>query len=144
MLAAPLVTSKRTSTPAPTASARTAWRTLVDARPLARTGADAENLEQEALLVELIYRTFVSCANTVAFLYARKRLEETDDPGHQREMQRIAREERENAQSAIPIYARAPWLDLAARTDGVFAPCTAMIAEKVAWIDRFLEGVQPA
>ena len=78
------------------------------------------------------------------FLRARKRLEETCDPAHLEEMRRVAREERENAQRAIPIYERAPWLDLAARTDGVFSPCAAMIAEKVAWLDRFLEHVQPA
>jgi hypothetical protein len=118
---------------------RTAWRTLVEARPLTRTSADEDHLEQETLLVELVYRTFVSCANTVAFLHARKRLEETDHPSHLREMQRIAGEERENARDAIPIYERAPWLDLAARSDGIFAPCTDMIAEKVAWIDRFLD-----
>ena len=70
---------------------------------------------------------------------ARKRLEETGEPAHQDEMRRIAVEERENAQAALPIYARAPWLDLAARTDGVFTPCAEMIAEKVAWIDRFLD-----
>jgi hypothetical protein len=122
------------------ALARNAWRTLVAARPLARTTADADHLEQESLLTELVYRTFVSCANTVAFLHARKRLEETRGRDTLKEMQRIAGEERENALGAIPIYERAPWLDLAARTDGVFSPCRAMIAEKIAWIDGFLEA----
>ena len=55
-------------------------------------------------------------------------------------MKRIATAEWQNAKRAMPIYERSPWLDLAARTDGIFAPCTAMIAEKVAWIERFLEG----
>jgi hypothetical protein len=121
------------------AHALTAWRTLVDTRPLTRTSSDADNLEQETLLAELVYRTFVSCANTTGFLYARKHLEETRAPQHLQEMLRIATEERINAQLAIPIYTQAPWLDLAARTDGVFAPCTEMIAEKVAWLGRFLK-----
>ncbi len=121
------------------ASARTAWRTLVEARPLTRTTADADNLEQETLLAELVYRTFVSCANTVEFLYARKRQEETGDRFHLKEMRRIAEQELKNAERATPIYEQAPWLDLAARTDGIFAPCTAMIAEKVTWIERFLK-----
>jgi hypothetical protein len=120
--------------------ARSAWRTLLAARALARTNADAENLAHETALVELIYRTFASCANTVAFLRARKRWEETGDPGHGEEMRRIAAEERKNALAAIPIYERAPWLDLAARTDGVFTPCAQMIGEKVTWIDGFLDG----
>jgi len=121
------------------AHARTAWRTLVDTRSLTRTAADADNLVQETLLVELVYRTFASCANTIEFLHARRRLEDTYDPHYLEEMQRIAADERKNAQHAIPIYGRAPWLDLAARTDGIFASCTAMIAEKVRWIDRFLD-----
>jgi hypothetical protein len=121
------------------AHAETAWRTLVDTMPLTRTPTDADNLEQEILLVELVYRTFVSCANTVQFLYARKRLEDTRDPHYLKEMQCIAAEERQNALCAIPIYEQAPWLDLAARTDSILAPCTAMITEKVEWIERFLE-----
>jgi hypothetical protein len=121
------------------AHALTAWRTLVDTLPLTRTTADADNLEQETLLVELVYRTFVSCANTIEFLHARRGLEDTHDPRRLEEMRRIAADERKNAQCAIPIYERAPWLDLAARTDGILTSCTTMIAEKMRWIDRFLD-----
>jgi hypothetical protein len=53
-------------------------------------------------------------------------------------MKRIARVERKNALAAAPSYREAPWLDLAARTDGKFTPCAEMIAEKVKWIDEFL------
>jgi hypothetical protein len=118
--------------------AREAWQMLLEARSLARTPFDVRYLAEETLLSELIYRTFLSCANTVDYLQARRQYEETADVRYLETMRRIAAEEKANALAAVPIYERAPWLDLAERSDGVFSPCVDMIEEKVRWIDRFL------
>jgi len=55
-------------------------------------------------------------------------------------MIRVARIERVNALAACHIYAEAPWLDLAERTDGKFSHCADMIARKVDWIDETLDS----
>jgi hypothetical protein len=114
--------------------AREAWQILVGARVLTGTAQDARNLGEEILLCELIYRTFASCGNTVAYLAARRELEGTGNPRCAGEMRRIATSEVENALAAVHIYEAAPWLDLAERTDGIFSPCVAMIEQKVDWI----------
>ncbi len=127
------------------AEAEDAWRKLLAAAPLARTDADRAHLQEETLLTELVYRTFASCANVVRFLYARRERERSNEEAREtmrriafETMRRIALEERANALAALPIYAAAPWLDLAERTDGRFSPCAEMIAAKVKWIDAFL------
>ena len=117
------------------AEAQTAWELLVQAQPSARTEADRARLGEETLLVELVYRTLRSCENTLRFLLARREWERTGDHAAREEMRRIALMERRNASGAEHIYRRAPWLDLAERSDGVFSPCADMIAAKVAWID---------
>jgi len=118
--------------------AATAWHALVRARGAVRTEQDARNLDEETSLVELVHRTFATCANTVAFLAARRRHEETDSPLALGRMKEIAAAELANAAAALPVYERCPWLDLSERADGVFSPCAAMIAEKAAWVRRFL------
>lgn len=120
------------------ASAGAAWAALRAAAPRAQTSSDRLNFQEELALTELIHRTFLTCANVLAFLYARKQWERTGAQTDCRTMRAIAMAERENALAAAPIYDRAPWLDLAERSDGRFSRCRDMIAEKVRWIDAFL------
>lgn len=103
------------------------------AHPTAR-----RNLGEEMLLTELVYRTMRACRNTIAYLRNRDVWEQTGEKGAHQAMQHIAADERENALAAIPIYRKAPWLDLALRLDGVYAPCEAMIREKIRWIDEWM------
>jgi hypothetical protein len=109
--------------------AKKAWETLRMAIAEASTDTDLDNLGEEILVVELVYRTFLACANTVEFLTAR-------NDGDRERMTRIARAEMKNAIDARQIYERAPWLDITERTDGYYSPCARMIDEKVAWIRR--------
>ncbi len=109
--------------------AEAAWRLLLDAAPRAATAMDARNLREETLLTELLYRTFLTGERTIRFLRARR-------AGDRDEMRRLALLERDNARAAIPIYAGAPWLDLAERTDGAFSRCEEMLKAKIAWIEE--------
>jgi hypothetical protein len=111
---------------------------LKTALPLTRTDADKQNLQEELFLTELLYRTFLSCENTILFLHARKRWEDKGLLKYQREMVETAKLEKENALAALPIYPKAPWLDVKLRTDGNYSSCMDMIKVKVDWIDRFL------
>ena len=111
---------------------------LKTALPLTRTDVDKENLQEELFLTELLYRTFLSCEHTIRFLHARKRWEDKGLLKYHREMVETAKQERENALAALPIYRKAPWLDVKLRTDGNYSPCMDMIKVKVDWIDRFL------
>lgn len=120
-----------------------AWRLLVDAEPRCRLALDRKSLADERLLTELIYRTMLSCENTVRFLKAQKRYEQNGEASMREEMKRIALAEKANAQAAKPIYDAAPWLNLSGRIDGKFPRCQDMIEEKIRWIDRFL-GASPA
>jgi hypothetical protein len=120
--------------------ARQAWEALRQAEPLIRTTADQQNLREEILLTELVYRTQWSCENVLRFLQARRDFERDSNLNAQAEMHRVAQIERENALAACHIYAEAPWLDLAERTDGTFSRCADMIATKVHWIDEYLDS----
>ncbi len=117
--------------------ARAAWQHLQDAAAVVSAAADRANLREEALLTELVYRTFRSCAATIEFLSARQQLEKGDGSALEA-MKAVARDERQNALDAVPLYRQAPWLDTAARTDGRFASCVDMIEAKVRLIDEFL------
>lgn len=118
--------------------AQAAWAALREVAARARTGSDRLHFQEELALTELIHRTFVTCANVLAFLYARKQWEQTGDPAHRRTLRRLAHAERENALAAAPLYEIAPWLDLAERNDGRFSRCQDMITEKVRWLESFL------
>lgn len=101
---------------------------------------DKQQLNEELYLTELIHRTFLTCANTVRFLYARKQWEKKGDAKLIEEMRQLARSERANAVAASVIYREQPWLDLKHRTDGHYHSCVQMIQTKVEWIDHFLTG----
>jgi len=105
---------------------------------LARTNVDQLRVREEKDLIELAYRTFLACASTVEFLRARRAWEKDKRPAAMERMRQIARQERENAAAAIPIYAGSRWLDAALRLDGRFHPAKDMLREKIAWLDRFL------
>ena len=119
------------------ARAMTAWRFLAAAGPRARTDADRDNLAEETMLTELVYRTFEACANTVEFLHLRRDLEDGDESVVAR-MRDIAEAELANAERAVPIYAACPWLDIAERADGAYSKCEDMIREKCDWLRRYL------
>jgi hypothetical protein len=120
--------------------ARQAWEAIQHVEQLARTSADQQNLHEEMLLIELVYRTQWSCENALRFLQARRNYEGGANTNAREEMIRVARIERENALAACHIYTEAPWLDLAERTDGKFSHCADMIATKVDWIDETLDS----
>jgi len=111
---------------------------LVNVKPHCQLAVDRKNLADERLLTELIFRTMLSCENTVRFLRARKQYELKLDGSYRDEMKRIAQIEKANAQAAAYIYDEAPWLNLSERIDGKFPRCQDVIAEKIRWIDRFL------
>jgi hypothetical protein len=104
----------------------------------ARTSVDHLRVREEQDLIELAYRTFLACADTVEFLRARRIWEKDKTPAAMERMRQIARQERDNAAAAIPIYARSRWLDPALRLDGRFHPAKDMLCEKIAWLERFL------
>lgn len=119
-----------------------AWAMLRGVEPLARTPGDRQHFEEELALMELIHRTFLTCANVLAFLHARRQWELNGDPADYDAMRMIAVEERANALAAAPIYDVAPWLDLSERSDGRYSRCGDMIAEKIRWIDAFLSSTE--
>ena len=119
--------------------ARTGWREMKEALELADTRQDQRNLTEELALTELVYRTFLTCANTVEFLLARTRYERDGEARALATMREIATRELTNARDALHIYATAPWLDLAERQDGYFPHCADMIKAKVKWLRDFLE-----
>ncbi|MDD4870759.1 MAG: hypothetical protein PHR77_09385 [Kiritimatiellae bacterium] len=110
----------------------------------ARTEADHRQFQEETDLTELLYRTWLTCANTVEFLRARHDWEKDKNPIGLSRMQALARQERENAVAALPIFARSRWLDPALRLDGGYRPAAEMLREKIAWLDRFLSAVTGA
>lgn len=112
--------------------AEASWQSLLDAAKHTRISYDAQRLEEETLLTELVYRTFETCANTVEFLHLR------DRNGNADRMREIARQELENAERSRPIYEKCPWLDIAERTDGVYSKCTGMIDAKAAMLRQYL------
>ncbi len=122
---------------------RRAWELLRAAGEQARLPAARLNLAGETNLTELVYRSILSCGNTIAFL--RRRAEfEAGGAAALAEMNRIAADEKANALAAIPIYRKEPWLDLALRLDGIFSRCEDMIAEKVRWIDEWQASISGA
>ena len=116
---------------------RAGWAALQAAEPLLESDADRTHWTEEVALAELVWRTFLACEHVTRFLCARRE-RDTGKPGAVAAMRRIAEKERENALSALPLYAAAPWLDPAARLDGIFPSAAAMIQEKVRIIDAFL------
>lgn len=68
------------------------------------------------------YRTCYACENTLRFLHARRTYERDGNMDALATMQEIARLERD-------MY-------LCKRLDGKYAPCIAMIEEKVRWIEE--------
>ncbi len=101
------------------------------AAALTVTAVDDEQLRDEALLTEAVYRTNRACYNTARWFIAR-------DAGDVAAMRTIALDERENALSAIPMYTAAPWLELNRRIDGKFSAVADMITEKVSMSDHWL------
>lgn len=113
-----------------------AWKTLESASLKVILETDKAALTEETLLTELFYRTMKACENTLRFLLARRTYEKSAAAADYALMATIARDERENATQALPIYEQIPHLDLACRTDGKFHPIAKMIKEKIRWIDR--------
>jgi len=118
--------------------AKQAMRCLQTAADKVRTAEDRRRMQEEQDLTELVYRTFLACANTVEFLRARRAWEKDKSASDLERLREIARTERENAAAAIPIYARSRWLDPSLRLDGRFRPAEEMLREKIAWLNRFL------
>ena len=84
-------------------------------------------------MTEAVYRTNRACWNTARWLSAR-------NAGAVAAMREAALDERENAWSAIRMYAAAPWLEFNRRLDGAYSAAADMIAEKVRMIDQWLQS----
>lgn len=95
------------------------------------------HVKEEALLVEFMHRTLVTCFNTFTFIIARDGLGTRFGWNGTRSCREIARDELENARRARHVYEAAPWLDLAYRLEGKFPPSLSMLAEK----ERMLSGI---
>jgi hypothetical protein len=88
------------------------------------------HVQEEALLVEFMHRTIVTCSNTMAFLMARDRPGTCREGQGTRDLVKIAMDELENARRARPLYKNAPWLDLGFRLEGKFPPSLEMLVAK--------------
>ena len=122
------------------ADAEMALHHLQSAAGKTRTAADALQIKEELFLTELIWRTMLTCVNTVEFLRARRDYEQSGRLQSFSEMKRLAKMEKENALAAKPIYRQAPWLDLGEHyTDRKFSSSVGMIDIKLQIIDDFLE-----
>ncbi len=95
------------------------------------------HVREEALLVEFMHRTFVSCFNTMAFLMTRDRPPTSHDRLSTRDLVKIALDELENAKRARALYEGAPWLDLRFRLEGKFHPSLEMLTAK----EKMLLGI---
>lgn len=89
-------------------------------------------IDEERLIIELVYRTFRSTLNAVRLL--RKARTSAGSP----ESRAILIDERENTEAARHIFREAPWLDLSYRVDGDFPSSLALITAKLAMIDDAL------
>jgi hypothetical protein len=90
-------------------------------------------LREQALLVEFLYRTWLTTWQTLRFLRAR-------DRGDHEAMQSIAQQELRNARDGRHLFTDAPWLNLALRLDGDYPDSLAMIDTKIAMLEEALSG----
>lgn len=88
------------------------------------------HLQEEALLVEFVHRTIITCFNTITFLMARDRPGIHHEGVDIRPLVEIATDELENARHARALYTGAPWLDLGFRLEGRFPSSLEMLAAK--------------
>jgi hypothetical protein len=95
-------------------------------------------LNEERLLVECVYRTFLTTLNTILFLRHRNSLRQSGGDDHRQAMVEIAERELENTRSARHVFVEAPWLDLSHRVDGEFPSSLAMVDAKISMLERAL------
>lgn len=123
---------------------RLAWQAALEAyehlRGLAATEATAQQvLEEEQTVVEMFYRTLETVYHTYRFLQLQEaRLHGAATEADEQEMRAIFRREAANTRAAIPIYERAPWLDLGLRVDGHYPSSLAMARAKLAYMEAEL------
>ncbi len=100
--------------------------------PADLTARQHEQWSELQIIVEYLYRTACTTVNTYDFLREKARPE---DGGVER-IKTIARAELDNAQPALALYAKAPWLDLAERTDGRFPSSIRMLERKLELLEE--------
>ncbi|MBP1992081.1 hypothetical protein [Paenibacillus eucommiae] len=109
-------------------------------------GVPGELFREEQVLSEFVYRTLVTTRNTYHFLHLKERIKAGEAAGQKelkKQMLAIARAELDNAKRAEPLYAEAPWLDLALRFEGLFPSSPMMLKKKIELLQEdltFLEG----
>ncbi|MDF2670744.1 MAG: hypothetical protein K0R67_3050 [Paenibacillus sp.] len=124
-----------------TKGADAAYRAYSLLSSMKRPAAEPEllsNLEEETLLCEMFYRTFLTCAHTYRFLDLKQIAIGLDDAGKMtidREIAALAAEELANARAALPLYEKAPWLDLSLRMDGQYPSSRDMLIEKISMLE---------
>lgn len=95
-------------------------------------------LKEESLLIELIYRTFLTTLHTIRFLRARDLSQRYGRGNYPQAMFEIAEQELDNTRSARHIFLEAPWLDLSQRVDGLYPSSLDMIDAKISLLDQAL------
>ncbi len=100
-------------------------------------------LQEEAIVVEFLHRTFLSTEHTYSFLREKERLDPAGGKDYNAEMLRIAAAELDNARRARHIYEKAPWLDIALRVDGKYPSSVTMLERKIALLEEALRRRLP-
>lgn len=111
---------------------------LIKDTPLPDDPILLQSLQEELLLCELIYRTFVTTAHTYRFLILKEQLAESHNEAILVEMKQIVKVELENTRQARHIFIEAPWLDLALRLDGKYPSSIEMIDSKIVMMEQGL------
>ncbi|GBG08634.1 hypothetical protein PAT3040_03222 [Paenibacillus agaridevorans] len=96
----------------------------VASAPASEDSLQVKMAAEECALIEYVYRTLLTTLNTYKFLLAK-------ESGNKNLMLEIAAKEKENAEAAVPLLARAPWLELSRRTDGEFPSTATMLEAKL-------------
>ncbi len=110
--------------------------TLLDG--IAHKSATDMNLAEEILVVEYLYRCWLSTLHTIRFLLARERWLDSCDVVEHDAMVEIGLHELDNAKRARHIYADAPWLDLELRRDGLYPSSALMLETKIEMLETAL------
>lgn len=97
---------------------------------------------EELILVEMVYRSWLTTVHSLRFLHCRDQFTASADERHRQEMIEIAEQELANARSARHIFVDAPWLDLGRRVDGEFPSSLTMIDAKIALLEQALKHQQ--
>jgi len=108
------------------------WQELNLIDSVGLSNAARAEVDEQLILGEYLYRTFVTTCNTLRFIV----LKEQGAPLPK--LQTIARDEYINTAAAQSLYERAPWLNLNLRLDGAFPDILKIVDAKTRLLTEFL------